>query len=184
GLAEDQLLLVSDADMRSAAVAVLLDLGRRVESRAVEGRDAVPGYFRHRELDIAHAEIDRAEPFLVRLIEAELVAPRAGRLNKGVVLLAIELGVGELLLGLAKALAELLERRNHETDMAAQHIWIAGRQMELALADIDPHVVGAGEHEGVAGQAEPGQIELLCQSLIVDPEIDVFDTDEGAEIIA
>src|SRR6202022_3923018 len=101
GLAEDQLLLVSDADMRGAALAVLFDLGRRVEDLAVEARDPVRGSFRHRELDIAHAEIDRAEPFLVRLIEAELVAPRAGRLDKGVVLLAVELGVGELLLGLA-----------------------------------------------------------------------------------
>jgi hypothetical protein len=69
------------------------------------------------------------------------------------VLLAVELGVGELFLGLAQALTELLERRDDEADMAAQHIRVAGRQMELAVADIDPHVVGAGEHEGVAGQA-------------------------------
>jgi hypothetical protein len=72
------------------------------------------------------------------------------------VLLAVEFGVGELLLGLAQAFAELLERWNDEADMATQHVRIASRQVELALADIDPHVVRAGEHEGIAGQAEPG----------------------------
>ena len=67
--------------------------------------------------------------------------------------------------------------------MAAQHIRVAGRQMKLALADIDPHVVGSGEHEGVAGEAEPGQIKLGRQPLIVDSEIDVFETDEVAKIL-
>ena len=100
-----------------------------------------------------------------------------------VVLLAVELGVGELFLGFAKTLAKLLERRNDQTDMAAQHIRVAGRQMELALADIDPHVVGAGEHERVTGQAERRQIKLGRQPLIVDPEIDVFETDKVAEIL-
>src|SRR5438094_6388849 len=183
GLAEDQLLLRPGADMRGAALAVLLDASRRVEDFAVKARDAVRGSLRHGELDIAHAEVDRAEALLVRLIEAELVAPRAGRLDKGVVLLAVELGVGELLFGLAQALAELLERRDDEADMAAEHVGVAGRQMKLALADIDPHVVRAREHEGVAGQAEPRQVEFLRQPLIIDPEIDVFETDEVAEIL-
>src|SRR6266436_8852341 len=183
GLAEDQLLLVADADMGGAALAVLLDLGRRIEDLAVEARDAVRGPFRYGELDIAHAEIDRAEPLFIRLVEAEPIAPRAGRLDIGVVLLAVELGVGELFLGFAETLAELFERRNNETDMAAQHVRVAGRQMKLALADIDPHVVGAREHVGVAGQAERRQIKLLRQPLIVDSEIDVFETDEVAEIL-
>src|SRR5580704_17496122 len=151
GFAEDQFLLIPSADMRGAAFAVLLDAGGRIEDLAIEARDAVSGTLRHGELDIAHAEIDRAEPFLVRLVEAELVAPWAGRLDILVVLLAVEFGVGELFLGLAEALAQLFERRDDETDMAAQHVRVAGRQMELAIADIDPHVVGAGEHERVAG---------------------------------
>src|SRR5207249_7693978 len=76
GFAEDQLLLIPGADMRGAAFAVFLDASRRVEDLAIEARDAVGGSFRHGEFDIPHAEIDRAEPFLVGLIEAELVAPR------------------------------------------------------------------------------------------------------------
>src|SRR5205807_404397 len=108
----------------------LLDASGRVEDFAVKARDAVRGSFGHRKLDIAHAEIDRAEPLLVRLIKAELVAPRAGRLDILIVLLAVELGVGELFLGLAETLAEFLEGRNHEADMAAQHVRVAGGQME------------------------------------------------------
>ena len=61
GLAEDQFLLIPGTDMRSTAFTVLLDARRRVEYLAVEARDAVRGSFRHGELDIAHAEIDRAD---------------------------------------------------------------------------------------------------------------------------
>ena len=124
-----------------------------------------------------------AKPLLIGLIQAELVAPGAGRLDIGIVLLAVELGVGELFLGFAETLAQFLERRDDKPDMAAQYVRLAGRQMELAVADIDPHVVGAGEHEGIAGQAERRQIKLGRQPLVVDPEIDVFETDQIAEIL-
>src|SRR6202030_3235743 len=97
--------------------------------------DAVGGPFRHGELDIAHAEIDRAKPLFIGLVEAEFVAPWASRLDILVVLLAVELSVGELFLGLAEALAQLFERRDDEAHMAAQDVRVAGRQMELALAD-------------------------------------------------
>src|SRR5215472_17799054 len=136
GLAEDQLLSGPGADVGGAPLAVLLHTSRRIKDLAVEARDAVGGAFRHGELDIRHAEIDRAEPLLIRLVEAELVAPRAGRLDIGVVLLAVEFGVRQLFLCLAETLTQLLERRDDETDMAPQHIRIAGRQMELAVADI------------------------------------------------
>src|SRR5207237_8656192 len=96
GLAEDQLLLVPGADMRGAAFAVLLDARRRVEDLAIEARDAVGSSFRHREFDIAHAEIDRADPFFVGFIEAELVAPPARRPAIGIVLLAVALGLVDI----------------------------------------------------------------------------------------
>src|SRR5215469_5295322 len=140
--------------MSGAALSILLDAGWSIEDLAVKAGDAVSGPLWHGELDIGHAEIDRAKPFLVGLIKTELITPRARRLDVGIMLLAVELGVREFFLGLAKALAKLLERGNNKTDVAAQHIRIPGRQMELAIADIDPHVVGAGEHERVAGQAE------------------------------
>src|SRR5262249_40188549 len=123
-------------------------------------------------------------PFLVRLVKAELVAPRARRLDISVVLLAVEFCVRKFILGLAETLAKLLERRNNKADMAAQHIRVTGRQMELALADIDPHVVGAREHKGVASQAQRGQVKLGRQPLIVDSKIDVFKTDEVTEILS
>src|SRR3974377_1222547 len=98
GLAEDEFLLVAGGDIGRAAFAVFLNASRRVEDLAVEARDAIRSSFRHGELDVAHPKIDGTEPFLVRLVEAELVAPRTRRLDKGVVLLAVEFGVGELLL--------------------------------------------------------------------------------------
>src|SRR5262249_42610549 len=69
GLAEDQPLPRPRADMGSAAFAILFNASRRVEDLAIEACDAVCGPLRHGELDIGHAEIDRAKPFLVRLIK-------------------------------------------------------------------------------------------------------------------
>src|SRR5271166_897115 len=183
GLAEDQLLPGPGADMSGPAFAILFDAGGCVEDLAVEPGNAVSSALRHGELDVGHAEIDRTKPLLIWLVEAELIAPRAGRLDIGVVLLAVEFGVRKLFLGFTETLAQFLERWDNEANMAAQHIRLAGRQMELTIADIDPHVVGAGEHERVAGQAKRGQIKLLRQPLIVDSEIDVFETYEVAEIL-
>src|SRR5271163_2325957 len=116
GLTENQLLPGPGADVSGAALAILLDAGRRIEDFAIELGDTVGGPLRHSELNIGHAEIDRAKPFLVRLVEAELVAPREGRLDIGVVLLAVEFGIGKLFLCIAETLAEFLERRDHQTD--------------------------------------------------------------------
>jgi hypothetical protein len=66
--------------------------------------------------------------------------------------------------------------------MAAQHLRIAGWQMELAEADIDPHVVVGDVEIGVARQSEPDDIEQACDPLIRDLHIDVFEMDGIAEV--
>src|SRR4051794_10482096 len=81
GLAENQLLVAADLDMRGLAVAVLLDIGERAEHLAIKAGNPLRGALRNRELDIGNAEIDLAETLLVRLKEAELVAPGTGRLD-------------------------------------------------------------------------------------------------------
>ena len=96
--------------------------------------------------------------------------------------LAVEPGVGEPGFRRRETLAQLVERGHDETDMAAQQIGFAGRQVELALADIDPHVVGAGKQERVAGQAEGHEVKVGGEPLTGNPEVDVFETDKIAEI--
>src|SRR5207237_1497510 len=100
---------------------------------------------RDRELDIGNAEIDLAEALLVRAVEAELVAPRAGRLDVIIVFLEPELGALELLLHRLQPLHKSAAVGGDDADMAAHNQRLSARQVELALADIDPHVVGAGE---------------------------------------
>src|SRR5205085_1313324 len=98
GFAEDEFLLVADRDMRRLAAAIAFDCGMGAEDLLIEAGDAVRRPRRHGELDIRDAEIDLAEALLVRLVDMQLVAPRAGRLDVVVVLLELELGVLELLL--------------------------------------------------------------------------------------
>src|SRR5215469_1278910 len=81
GLAEDEALPEPGADARGAAVAVFLDLGRRIKDLPVEAGDPVGRTLRYVELDVGHAETDRAEFLGTRLVQAKVVAPWAGRLD-------------------------------------------------------------------------------------------------------
>ena len=75
------MLVLADGDLRGGAVAVH-HLRRHVDHLLVEIRDALGGADRHVELDIGDAEIDAAEARGVRLVQADGVAPRAGRLRR------------------------------------------------------------------------------------------------------
>src|ERR1700746_182846 len=55
--------------------------------------------------------------------------------------------------------------------------------MELAHADIDPHVAGPGTEEGIAGEPEAGDVVTGRQALIADADIDVPEIDDVAEIL-
>jgi hypothetical protein len=55
--------------------------------------------------------------------------------------------------------------------------------VELALADIDPHVGEAGVHVGVARQPEPLDVEQRCLRLVGDLQVDVLQTGDVAEIL-
>ena len=58
-----------------------------------------------------------------------------------------------------------------------------GRQMELAAADVDPHVVGADHDVGIARKPEPGDIEERRQPLIGDGDVDVLELEDIADIL-
>jgi hypothetical protein len=59
--------------------------------------------------------------------------------------------------------------------MAAQHLRIAGRQMELAAPDIDPHIVVGDVEIGIAGQSKPDDIEQAGDPLVRNLHIDVLE---------
>src|SRR5690242_4192796 len=96
GLAENELLIDADRNMRGAALAVLLDGRRHSQRVAVEPRDAVGGARRRLEFDIGYAERDSAETFRVGLITAQPVAPRRYDLDMIVARVEPELRVREL----------------------------------------------------------------------------------------
>src|SRR5579885_3249823 len=110
-LAEDQALAVAGADPRAAPVALFVNRGGGVEDLAIEAGDPVRGPFGHIEFDIGHAETDRAELVGLRLIEAEAIAPRAGRLDILVGAAAIALAALEPRLDRVEALAQIVEAR-------------------------------------------------------------------------
>src|ERR1700691_6049462 len=55
--------------------------------------------------------------------------------------------------------------------------------MELAHANIYPHIARAGIEERIARQTEPGDIIMRRQVLIGDADIDVADIDDVADVL-
>ena len=126
---------------------------------------------------------DAAEPRRVRLVQADGVAPRAGRLDVVVVLAEVELGVGELRLHAGEPLQQRLAAFDHDAGLAAQHLRLAGRQMELAAADVHPHVVVHHHQVRIAGEAEACAVEQRGDPLVRDRDVDVLEVDRIAEVL-
>src|SRR5580692_10211188 len=85
GLAELQILILSDPDARHGTV-VVLELGRYPHDLRIEVANALRRPGGHLELDIGDAKRDAPEAGGVRLIAAQPIAPGACRLDVVVVL--------------------------------------------------------------------------------------------------
>ena len=75
---------------------------------------------------------------------------------------------------------QLLAARHDETDRSAHHVGLAGRHVELAAADIDPHEPRADVEEGIARQPEPGDVVVGRHLLVGDADVHVADIDDVA----
>src|SRR5205823_875647 len=102
---------------------------------------------------------------------------------KIVVLAELKARVGKLLGNRSQSRQQGLAARNHEAGMAAQHLRVSCRQMELAATDIDPHIV-VGRHQiGIAREPEPGHVEQRCEMLVRYGDVDVLEMNGIAEIL-
>jgi len=93
----------------------------------------------HVEFEVGHAEVDRANRSTSGLCILKRF-PRAVTATLVIVLGDLELGTGQLLLDAVETLQQCLAVRRSPGRSRAQHPGIAGGQVKLALADIDPHV--------------------------------------------
>jgi hypothetical protein len=100
-----------------------------------------------------------------------------------VVLLEGELRALELFRHGGEPGEQRLAARDHQRGVAAQHLRLAGRQVELAAPDIHPHVGVGRHHVRVARQPEPRHIEQLRQPLVRDLDVDVLEMDRVAEVL-
>src|SRR5262249_19434503 len=111
-------------------------------------------------------------------MNVDAVAPGADRLHAVVAFAEVEFRSFQRLAHLRQALEQRGAVRHDQSGDAAQHVRLPGRQMELAYADIDPHVAGAGIEERIAGEAEAGDVVMGRQALIADADIDVAGLDD------
>ncbi len=181
GLAELQILILSHLRARDSAVAVL-EFGLYPHDLRIEGANAFRSPGRYLELDIGDAERDAPEARGIRLIAAHAVAPGTGRLDIVVVFAEPERGALELPGDGREPVEQRLAARDDDPGMAPQHLRIAGRQMKLAAADIDPHI-GVGHHQiGVAGKPEACDIKQSGQPLVGHLYVDMFEMDRVAKV--
>ena len=182
-LAEDQLLSTAELHARGDALGVGRDRGRRAHDRLVEARDPRGAAGRHRELDAGHPERHVAEPGAGGEA-AQPVPPRAGDGHVLVLDRVGELGPGELRLDLGEARDQRVEVGDDEADPPAEHLRCARRQVELLLADVDPHVLG-GDHEvRVAREPETLHVERGGDGLVGDLHVDVLEEQDVARVLA
>ena len=95
----------------------------------------------------------------------------------------IEHGAGERLPDTRQPPQQRFAVGQHDAGPAAQHLGLAGRQVELAAADIDPHIVDAGHDVRVARQAEPRHVKDRGDLLVRNAHIDVLEGDDVADIL-
>ncbi len=165
-----------------APLPILRGPGHRVERLAVEFDDAVGRSARHVELHVGHAEPHLAKA-RARRVAADAIAPRAGRLDVVVMLLEAEAGSVQRLAHGGQAAHQRLPVRNDQPRVAAQHLRLAGRQVELAAADVDPHVADAGHQVGVARQAQAGHVKQRCELLVGHAGVDVLEGNDIADVL-
>ncbi len=68
--------------------------------------------------------------------------------------------------------------RRHQTDPAAHYLRLAGRQVKLATADIDPHIDHACDQIRVAREAHPDDVKQYRQPLIGHRHVDMLEPDD------
>ena len=95
----------------------------------------------------------------------------------------VELGVGELRLHRGQPFEQRLAALDDDAGLAAQHLRLAGRQMELAAADVHPHVVVHHHQIRIAGEAKPRAVEQRRDALVGDGDVDVLEVDGVAEVL-
>jgi hypothetical protein len=96
----------------------------------------------------------------------------------------LEPGPREAALDRRQPAGQLVEIGDDEAHVAAQHLGVAGRQVELLLPDVDPHVVERRHQVRVPGQAEAHDVEHRGDLLVGDLHVDVLERDDVADVLA
>jgi hypothetical protein len=153
----------------------------RAHHVAVESRDTVGGAFRHVQFDISNSKRDSTEA-LIGLIAPDAISPRTNGLDEIFVLLEIEACPAKPFTSSFEALDQRLTIRHDDSGVTAHKLRRRRRQMELAAADVDPHVGRAGHQIRIAREAETGDVEDGRLLLVGDRYVDVFQRDDVAEV--
>src|SRR5207245_10706359 len=140
GLAEVPVLSLANLHAGFANICGVDDARERAHDLAIETRDALRCTRAHVECDVRHAQHDAPETALIWRMHVDAVTPRADGLDAVVAFAEIELGSFQRLAQLGQTVEQRGAVRDDQAGDAAKHVGLAGRQMELAHPDINPHV--------------------------------------------
>ena len=162
--------------------AVVADARGRTHEGRVEPRHPGRVARRHREFHVRHAQDHIAELGGGR-VAAKTVAPRAGHHDGLPLDLVGEPRPPERGADGVEPLRQLARVGHDEAGHPAQHLGLAGRQVELLPADVHPHVVHAHHEVGVAGEAHAHDPEDGGELLIGHPHVDVLERHDVAHVL-
>ena len=177
GFTEDQELLPRHAHIKRAVA----HCRAGADDLLIKPRHARQGAGRDIEFDIRHAKRDTAKLFRIRCMATHAIAPRASHIH-------MIFGFGEAVLRAfqpapcaIQPMQQLRAIRQHKARCAAQHLRRTTWQMELADADIGPHIVNARHQIRVTRQAKRADVEGCRLQLIRHLQIDMLQFDNIAE---
>src|SRR6516165_2945143 len=183
GLTKIEILFRADLHARLRADAIFNDLGGSVQHLTIEPRDARRGAGTNVETDVGHAKLNAAETFRIGRMHMDAIAPGANRLDAIVAFAKLELRSGQRFADTRQTIEERAAVGYHQSGHAAHDFRRSRRQMELAHADIDPHIAGARIEERIARQSEPADVVVRRDVLIADADIDVSEIDDIADML-
>ena len=154
-LREQQRLPRPAGDARNRAVATLFEFCAGADDLPIEARNAIGGPARNLEIHIGHAEAHGTKAHGIGRMAAQAIAPGTGDGNKTIRIAHAEGRARKILGDLAQARTQGIKIRHDKPgENARRDNGGASGQVELAVANIHPHVARARHHEGVACEAK------------------------------
>ena len=178
-------LLFADLNLRLAFAPAGLDGCGRAHHLPVEPCDYVRRAGGHVERNVCKPERHATKATRLWRVHSETVSPRTHHIDAVVGLAELKLRILQMLADTLEPLEQGFLIGDDEAHRAAQDVGeLAGRKMKLAHPNIHPHDANASVEIGITRQPQSRDVEMRCNPLIGNVEVDVAEVDDVSQVLS